>query len=569
MNRMRNLFGFVVAAILASAVSPVGAATKQFNLTLSAPSGGVVTATFNNLSSGNSVIKSESLTAPTGYSIASATTVAPFAGVVTTTCAPAFPCATIQVNYQSGIPGSTSASVLLTVSSPSIAGCSQSAPWTVFAWTGNNLGGSPFSYTGAAPTAINLTGCSLGFLKQPANAQVNAKITSVPENPLGAPVQVALLSAPNTVATFFTGQITLTNAGPGLGTLTGSGPISAVNGVATFPSLALNAAGNYTLAASSSGLTSVNSNPFIIYSGILDCGDDLLSTFTNPYNVAPDQPGYSNGSRGLYNKDGSTCIKVPYTFTNTILTDDQVHLSWDTSIQANPAFMYSLNWRLRSVEPPTIPVNVINPLAGWTTAPRPQVAWLADGSGNPVFVPGLACVSGKLPAPYGTLQTGIAANATKVTITGIAANPASPYAVPAPGAPAVPPVPFPIVIANTIGGAPAAGVERMTAVSIDGSPVLSAGTYTITYNVSRGGVTEGMSQPAEHTAGYRVMSTPLPIIPNDATTFPLPYVAQTQANMCIAQHGFDSFGIGADGVARLLYFTTVIDIGDGWVRVSQ
>jgi len=568
MHGMRKLFGFVVAVILASSVLPAHAATKQFNLTLSAPSGGTVTATFNNLSSGNSVIKSESLTAPTGYAITSAVTVAPFTGVVTTTCLPSFPCATIQVNYQTGIPGTTSASLTLGISSPSTAACSQSAPWTTNAWTGNNLGGSPFNYVGALPTTVNVSGCSLGFLKQPTNASVNAKITSVSEDPTGAPVQVALLSAPNTVATFFTGQITLTNAGPGTGTLTGGGPVSAVSGVATFSPLSLDAAGTYTLTASSSGLKPTNSNPFVIYSGILDCGDDLLSTFTNSYNVAPDQPGYSSGSRGLFNKDGSTCIKVPYTFTNTILTNDQVHLSWDTSIQANPAFMYSLNWRLRSVEPPTIPVNAANPLAGWTTAPRPQVAWLADGSGNPVFVPGLACVSGKLPAPYGTLQTSIAANATKVTITGIAANPASTYVVPLPGAPAVPAVPFPIVIANTVGGAPAAGAERMTAVSIDGSPVLSAGTYTITYNVTRGGATEGMSQPAEHTAGYKVMSTPLPIIPNDAATFPSPYVAQTQANMCIAQHGFDSFAIGADGVTRLLYFTTVIDIGDGWVRIQ-
>ena len=78
-----------------------------------------------------------------------------------------------------------------------------------------------------------------------------------------------------------------------------------------------------------------------------------------------------------------------------------------------------------------------------------------------------------------------------------------------------------------------------------------------------------MAQPAEHTAGYKVMSTPLPIIPNDATAFPPPYVAQTQANMCIAQHGFDSFAIGADGVTRVLYFTTVIDGSDAWVRVGQ
>jgi hypothetical protein len=573
MNGLRNLIHVVFAFLLMTFALPGMTATKQFNVTLQGiGANGSVTATFNNLSSGNSVIKSETLTVPpgSGYLITAASTVSPFVGVVTPYNCATFPCASIQVNYADGIPPTTPASLQLTVSGASSASCSASGTWLTAAYTGNNVGGSPFNYTGALPVTYSLSGCTLGFLTQPTNSQVNTTITSVAQDPTGAPVKVALFSAPNTVATFFTGSITLTNAGPGTGTLTGGGPINAVSGVAIFPALKLDAAGNYALTAGSSGITPVNSSPFTIYSGILQCGDDLASNFTNPYNVAPDQPGYSTGYRGVYNKDGSTCIKVPYTFTNTILTNDQVHLSWDTSVQANPAFLYSLNWRLRNVEPATTGnPAVVNPLAGWTTAPRPQVAWLNDGSGNPAFVPGLACVSGKLPAPYGTLPAGdLAANATQVTITGIAANPgppANPYAVPVPGAPSVPDVPFPIVIANKTG----VGVERMTAISMVGSPVASGGTFTITYNVTRGTPTEGMSQPAVHAGGARVMSTPLPIIPNDPTTFPAPYTPQTQANMCIAQHGFDSFALGPDGKVRLLYFTTVIDIGDGFVRVGQ
>jgi hypothetical protein len=65
------------------------------------------------------------------------------------------------------------------------------------------------------------------------------------------------------------------------------------------------------------------------------------------------------------------------------------------------------------------------------------------------------------------------------------------------------------------------------------------------------------------------MSTPLPIIPNDAATFPSPYVVKKQANMCIAEHGFSSFAVDANGKSQALYFTTVIDIGDGWVRIGQ
>jgi hypothetical protein len=35
--------------------------------------------------------------------------------------------------------------------------------------------------------------------------------------------------------------------------------------------------------------------------------------------------------------------------------------------------------------------------------------------------------------------------------------------------------------------------------------------------------------------------------------------------MCIAEHGFDAFTIGPGGTAQIMYFTSVIDIGDGWV----
>jgi hypothetical protein len=70
------------------------------------------------------------------------------------------------------------------------------------------------------------------------------------------------------------------------------------------------------------------------------------------------------------------------------------------------------------------------------------------------------------------------------------------------------------------------------------------------------------------------MSTPLPIIPNDATAFPPPYVVQTQAHMCVADHGFtpyDGYRVGGDltGATRLLYRTTIFDIGDGWVRIGN
>lgn len=559
MNSMRKILCFLMAMTFAAFALPGFAATKQFNVSLSSITGGSMTATFNNLSTGNSVIKSETLTVPSGFTITSASAVAPFTGIITPTCTSGAPCTTIQVNYQSGIPTNTSASLQLTVTVPASAACSQ-ATWTTSAFTGNNLGGTSFNYTGAPPTTTNASGCLLVFQKQPTNAKVNTTITSVAEDPTGAPVQVAVVNASSSVQTWFNSGITLTSAGPGSGTLTG-GAVNAVSGVASFPSLKLDAIGLYTLNAGASGFVSVASNQFTIYAGILNCGDPFASTFTNPDNLAKDQPGFSSGMRGAFNKDGvsTTCVPVPYTFTNTILTDDQVHLSWDTGIQLNAAFMYSMNWRLRNVE-------TTNPLAGWTITPRPLVAWIADGSGNPIFVPGLACVSGKLPTPYGTLDAEIDASATSITIDGVAgftaANAPKPSLI---GTPAVPATPFPIVIPNKVNPIL---TERMTATGAPTVSGTSPGPYSLTYTVTRGLVTEGFSAPAIHAAGAEVVSTPLPIIPNDAASFPAPYTVQTQAHMCIAEHGFDAFAIGVDGTTQVMYFTTVIDIGDGWVTLQ-
>jgi len=139
------------------------------------------------------------------------------------------------------------------------------------------------------------------------------------------------------------------------------------------------------------------------------------------------------------------------------------------------------------------------------------------------------------------------------------------YDVPPAGSPVVPPVPFPIVIADTVNGQQSTTTERMTAVQMTNSVQNGDGSWNITYTVRRGTLTEGGSTIASHAAGYSVMSTPLPIIPNDATTFKAPYKVNTQAQMCIAKHGFTSFQIDANGNTQVMYTTTIFDIGDGWV----
>src|SRR5213593_1204602 len=99
----------------------------------------------------------------------------------------------------------------------------------------------------------------LGFTQQPPQTtEAGATITP--------PVQVAALDASEHVVQGFTGTIglALEPASNG-GTLSGGAPINAVNGIATFPSLSVDKAGNgYTLRATASGLTDATSSAFAV-----------------------------------------------------------------------------------------------------------------------------------------------------------------------------------------------------------------------------------------------------------------------------------------------------------------
>jgi hypothetical protein len=559
MNGIRKLLLYMTAiAFVAFAAPGYGAApTKKFSVDMSpsavAPGSTTLHATIKNETpNGNSSINSLILTIPSGYTL-NGTPTANWAGQISTSGQ--------QVSMSNLSPLKPLQSFVLTLPltvDPSST-CASST-WIAQAWTGSSFSGDTFRQVFSPPDTqftVHSTTQVTSDLASTFSMQPPAFVT------LGQTIPIAVkLTACGTGVPGTTVNVTVAGCTGACLTGTTSGTTDA-NGVVSF-NLAINTIGTYQISATAGIFPQATSNQFSVYDGILDCGEGIKGSFANPDNVAPDQPGYSAGSRGV-NKDGSACVLVPYTFTNNILTApfDQVHLSWDATVQPNAAFLYTLNWRLR-------PVETTDPLTGWTVAPRPQVAWLTDGTtGDPVFIPGLACVSPRLPAPYGTLTAQMAADAAQVTITGIKANPASQYAVPQPGAPAIPSLPFPIVIANDVGGNVSTATERMTAVSIASqSPPTTAGytgTYTITFNVTRGGVSEGMSTPALHDAGYTAMSTPLPIIPDDATTFPSPYVVNTQAHMCIAEHGFNGFTVGSDGITRLSYFTTVFDIGDGWV----
>src|SRR5207253_458527 len=101
----------------------------------------------------------------------------------------------------------------------------------------------------------------LVYLQQPTTAQAGVS--------MAPPVTVQVKDANNNVVTTGTGSTASIGiailANLGSGTLSGTTPVNAVAGVATFSDLSINKTGTgYTLQATSSGLTSVTSSGFNI-----------------------------------------------------------------------------------------------------------------------------------------------------------------------------------------------------------------------------------------------------------------------------------------------------------------
>jgi hypothetical protein len=117
------------------------------------------------------------------------------------------------------------------------------------------------------------------FVPQDTLQWVAQPAANTPTGDTMAPVSVEFLDANGNVDTNETGAITLALQG-GTGALGGNTTVDAVNGVATFNSLSVNLAGNYTLDASSSDTSDVISNSFQI------TGEHLVFT-SQPTGAAP------------------------------------------------------------------------------------------------------------------------------------------------------------------------------------------------------------------------------------------------------------------------------------------
>ena len=538
MRAVRSAVRALLVLLLVAFAAPGFAASpeKKFSVAMSPnllDAGGVtLTATIKNETpNGNSSINSLILALPPGYTLASPAPTTNWGGQITTTPT------SVSISNMSPLKPQQSFVLTLRVTAPastSLDPCTVSV-WNAQAWTGSSFSGDTFRQLFPPEFNVDST-TSVGTPQQLTfSTQPPAEASKGDTIPVG--VKVTTSCGPVKSA-----QVVISVAGCTTGCLSGTttGTTDA-NGIANFTNLKILIPGTYTLTATSTGFPSVSST-IRIFDGLLNCEPTPPFNFDSGNGITdPTQSGYAAGSRGFWNKDGFACVPLLYTFTNTILVDNTVHLSWDMTTGQHPAFTYTMTWKTEDVD------NAANLQTqgasnfGWPIPRRVQVAW--NTTGAPAFVDALACVSPALPAPYATLSSAIGDTASTTIV--VSAPPTVPtYVDPVdhttknyPVATIPSTVPFSVVI----------GTERMLVTAKSGN------TWTVTRGYA--GTTK-----ATHDASAYVMSTPLPVDLNTGVQVP----------MCVVNHGWMAAGFNpVTGIAQVRYFTTVIDIGDGWVRVGQ
>jgi hypothetical protein len=264
--------------------------------------------------------------------------------------------------------------------------------------------------------------------------------------------------------------------------------------------------------------------------GSVACGggftvDDVTVASLNPL---------LDGVHGAFNQDG-TCGPVSYFVSNMLVAGKrQVHFRWPASDGPKAAFRYQI-------------VSSVNqtPRLAWLNA-NGSIANHGDGSDVPAYINAPQCLSGQLPAPYGSLSQSVTATADRIRVD--TSTPAG-SVIPVP----VPFAPFPIVI----------GAERMEVTGIQNA----------NWSVTR---TSGV----RHPAGALVMSTPLPVLNNTddlnatladdspVTNIPPPYLVGDQAQACIVGSPLLIPGDpNAEPPIPDTWLLKFLDIGDAWVRL--
>ena len=409
----KSLFWF--AALLSAGYASMGYAdTKTF--TVAPPSSlsvGTQTVSVVFTVTGNSNFNSIELDAGSNLTFNTAVTPtlsAPFTGQRTI-----FTGTTLQfTNLNPPVKKSITVTLSVTATDPS---CSTgTATWGAEGWAGSpSQPSTAFTLTNAPLTSPVNPSCSLSFTGQPANAFVGSVITTVPFTSMATSyVTVQALQGATPVPNV---SVSVVNTGPDTCSVSGSATTDA-NGNAQFKSISSSTASNGNnaqppthcqLLTSASGYPSATSGTFDIVTnlGPLACepsngstaGDTTLAgILAAQYGQPPVYGAPPVGSAGFglirgINRDGSTCVLVPFTFT---VNGDNTAAFTEDSLGQKTSVEYIVRWA---------PVNV--DADNWS-AFQPCVSW---GIANPVltrdangvcygdYAPAQACLADDVNGP--------------------------------------------------------------------------------------------------------------------------------------------------------------------------
>lgn len=184
------------------------------------------------------------------------------------------------------------------------------------AGTGYTLAASASGLSGATSGAFDVTpaaALSLAFVVQPASVAVNAILSPA--------VQVEARDAFGNRATGFTGDVTLAlGDNPGGAVLGGTLVVAAVNGLATFSDLTVDAiAAGYTLEATAVALTAATSTTFNTVTELIAWANASGGLWSNPANWSLGRVPVATDSVVIA-VDGTYTVTMDVDFTGTHLT---------------------------------------------------------------------------------------------------------------------------------------------------------------------------------------------------------------------------------------------------------
>jgi hypothetical protein len=309
----------VTALILTAALVPSAAAvnTKRIlvNITphdLAAGAKQTFTVTFTNQAN-HAQFGSADVTAPRSYTVLSASTPRGTATVSGRT---------VQLRDLATPPHETLAVTIVA----QLACITKTSTWIVNAKVANDFSSGDFVLGEGSNVRTSGTGnCKLVFLREPADAEAGAAITSGDVDPEAPPVKVAFYDGNGNTINGSSIDVTVSIANnPSGGTLSGTATVAAVDGVAVFSDLSIDNEGlGYTLRASAPGFTGVTSDSFDIVGGGAVCTGSSCSATTSDesttINVTTHGDGVVEVSLAVENLDcpGYTEVTSVITFSST------------------------------------------------------------------------------------------------------------------------------------------------------------------------------------------------------------------------------------------------------------